>query len=344
VKLQLGIWLLAGILLSGCGKFNLTPEVSIFFQNPTNVSETGFNISWSVNPSDYASLTFTLSSDPSFNNIIRDLTFHDNSTNSARIDSLRGATTYYFRISLVREPGSIFISPTESIEMPFHNELVSFQTPDSALLKGYVSYLGSVEGARPAVILMHELKVFLNGWINSEILKSLVADGYICLTYYNRGHGSSSYFEDLSELMSDPVFLANDLRGAIGFLSTAPFADAGSLALVGASMGATMAIRGSGSDSVRTTVALSPADDQIDYLYPGIPLRSILYFAGERDRTDMGSGAVNFPVEARALYDRTLDPRKLIIVGNSDAHGTGLLKSPGVQDEILGWIRLHLPV
>jgi dienelactone hydrolase len=331
-------------LLTGCGQYNLTPEVTVSFQDPVDVSETGFTLSWSINPSDYNSLSVFLATDPSFNSIVQIRTFQDNSLNTVRFDSLHGATTYYYRISIVRHPGSIFISSTCSIETPFASDAVSFSTPDSAVLKGSLCYLGSIKGKRPAILLMHEFGIFVNGWINSDLLKTLVAEGYICLIYYNRGHGSSSYFPDLTELIKDPRYLANDLRGALGFITAQSLVRPDSIALIGASMGASMAVAGNGNDSVRASVALSPGNIHINYMYPGVPLRTILYIVGENDVVNTTEGTTNYLEEARFLYDRTEDPRKLVVVKNTSAHGTHLMESSVVNSEILQWIRLYLPV
>lgn len=318
---------------TGCGQFNLVPEVSVNFQDPTNVTETGFLISWSINSSEYSSLTFILAEDPSFNSIVATRSFQGTSAKATQFESLRGARTYYYRISLVMEPGSLFISDTKSIELPYQQDPVSFTTPDSFILKGSVFYLKSIKEKRPAVIMMHELGFSVNGWFNSDIMKALVSEGYVCLIYSNRGHGLSSYFEDPLELMRNPKYLANDLRGAMSYMNTIDLVQADSIALMGGSMGATMAVSGSGDDAVLTCVALSVSNNNIDYMFPGIALKSILYIAAENDMKD-----------SRDLYQLTAEPRKLMIIENSAAHGTELLDIEDVNEEILQWILQQLPI
>jgi len=332
------------ILTTGCDFFNITPEVSINFQDPTDVTESGFQVIWSINPSDYKSLVFDLALDPSFQYITASRHIYDSSINSVKFDSLRGATTYYYHITLVREPGNLLVSPTKSVETGYVQDQISFMTPDSAVLKGEVTYLGSMAGDRPGVIMMHEFGVALNGWLISDILKSLVADGYIALTFTNRGHGRSSPMGDANELLTDPRFLSNDLKGAINFLKERENVQPDSLALLGSSMGASMAVAGNGFEEVITSIALSAYNNHIYSIFPEMQLKSVLYIAGADDKTETPSGVVDYPGDARALYAMTANPRKLLIIPSSSLHGTGLLESPQVNDEIINWIRLRLPI
>jgi len=332
------------VLISGCSKFNLSPEVIINFQDPANVTETSFQVSWSINTTDYQSITFFLAEDPGFEKVISEQTFKDISTNSIVFNDLRGAVTYYYRISLVRAPGNFFISKTKSIEMPFVQEVVAFDTPDMAQLKGIVYYRAMMDGRRPAVLMMHEFGIFVNGWINSDILKMLVAEGYVCLIFYNRGHGNSSGLDNILDLMNKPELLTNDLKGALSFIQMNESVMADSIGLMGGSMGASMAVAGNGNEKVRTSVALSPASRLTDSMYPGVPRKSIFYLVGDQDIVDTGDGVLDFPAMASELFKRTEDPKKMLLIEKTNAHGTELLESTGVNEAILQWFKEHLPV
>ncbi len=344
MKLSAFIPFILIILLYGCDGFNLTPEVNINFQNPTNITESGFQVSWSINTADYQSLTIILAEDPGFENIISAEEYRDKGVTGTTFKSLRGAATYYYRISLLKAPGSIIISQTKSIELPFIQEFATFSTPDSASLRGSIYYRGALMGKRPAVIMMHEFGIFVNGWINSDMLKALVAEGYICMIYSNRGYGQSSYIENIQDLIDDPQYLANDLRGALAFISQFEWVMADSICLMGASMGATASVRGNGNQAVRASVALSPANMDIGYMYPEEPLESIFYIVGEQDIVNTGNEVLDFPAHATYLYEITNNPKKLLVIENSKAHGTELLESPGVQDAILQWITARMPI
>lgn len=344
MKIKVYIVLLGIALCVGCGKFSATPEININFQDPTGVTESGFQISWSISTSDYQSLTFLLAEDPGFSRVIRSQTFEGSSTNGITFKDLRGAATYYYRISLVRAPGSIFVSKTKSIEMLFQREFISFDTPDFANLKGSVYYRGEMESQRPAIIMMHEFGVFVNGWINSDLIKLLVSEGYVCLTFSNRGHGNSTGLVNIQELLEDPSLLANDLRGALSFIQQNERVMADSIGLMGGSMGASMSVAGNGDGAVRTSVALSAASRLTDSMYPGIPIKSVFYLAGEQDIVDTGDEIIDFPAQAAELYEQTQDPRKILIIKNSKAHGTELLEATDVNETILEWFKQQMPV
>lgn len=344
VKFKAYIFLLGIILCVGCGKLDSTPEININFQDPVEVSETGFQISWSISTSDYQSLTFFLAEDPGFSKVVRSKTFEGSGANTITFKDLHGAATYYFRISLVRAPGSIFVSRTKSIEMPFQQEFISFDTPDFANLKGSLYYRDEMDSRRPAIIMMHEYGIFVNGWINSDILKLLVAEGYVCLIFSNRGHGNSTGLDDIQELLENPELLANDLRAAILFMQQNERVMADSIGLMGGSMGASMSITGNGNEAVRTSVALSPANRHIYSMYPDIPIKSVFYLVGDQDIVDTGEEVIDFPAEAAALYNLTSDPKKMLIIENNSAHGTELLESSGVKEAILEWFQQQLPV
>ena len=82
----------------------------------------------------------------------------------------------------------------------------------------------------------------------------------------------------------------------------------------------------------------------INYIYPDIPLRSILYIVGDQDIIDTGERVIDFPAQTAQLHRITLDPTKLLIIEQSGAHGTELLESTGVNETILQWIIGQMPI
>lgn len=344
VKLHLTILFCCLLLSAACENIINSGEVRVNFQDPADVTESSFLISWSINTIEYQSLTIFLAEDPDFNHLVESRTFENPSINGTTFENLRGAATYYYRISLVRSPGEIFISSTKSIEMPFQNESISFNTPDMANLKGFISYRGEMDGRRPAVVMMHEFGIFVNGWMNSDLLKLLVADGYICLIFYNRGHGKSTSMENIRDLLDNPDLLANDVKGALSFLQANELVMADSIGLMGGSMGGSMAVAGNGNEAVRTSVALSPGSLNTNSMYPGVPFKSVFYLVGDQDIVDTGDEVIDFPAQATELYNRTENPKELWIIENTKAHGTGLLEVSGVNEAILEWLRQELPL
>jgi alpha-beta hydrolase superfamily lysophospholipase len=173
-------------------------------------------------------------------------------------------------------------------------------------------------------------------------MKKLVAEGYVCLTFFNRGHGTSTPVDDLMDLINDKSLLAKDLKAAIDFMNGHELVSPGKLGLVGGSMGAIMALAGNGYEEVLTSVALSPAIDGVFVIFPGMTLSSAYYLVGELDIHD--NPAVNFPAETNALYDLTEVPKKLNIIPATSDHGSDLLSRDSLNTSIVDWILERNPL
>jgi dienelactone hydrolase len=189
---------------------------------------------------------------------------------------------------------------------------------------------------------MHEFGVWVNPWVGSDILKQLVSEGYVCLTFFFRGHGTSTPVDNLMDLINDKSLLANDLKAAIGYLNGHELVSAGELGLMGGSMGATMALAGNGFEEVKTSVALSPGSDGVLVIFPGMTLSSVYYLVGELDIHE--DPAVNFPAEASSLFDLTEEPKKLDLIAGTSDHGSNLLSRDSLNTSVKNWILESLPL
>lgn len=122
----------------------------------------------------------------------------------------------------------------------------------------------------------------------------------------------------------------------MSFLKSQSKVDSTNLALVGASLGAIMAVAGNGFEEVKTSVSVSGIEDGIYEIFPGMNISSVLYMVGELDIHESSNS--NFPEEAQSMYDITHEPKKLIIVSGASAHGTELLGSETLISEIIEWV------
>jgi dienelactone hydrolase len=155
-----------------------------------------------------------------------------------------------------------------------------------------------------------------------------------------RGHGNSSPVNDLGQLLIDKSLVAKDLDAVFHHMKADVHVDSTRFGLIGASIGATMAVAGNGYKGVKTSVALSGLQDGIYTLFPGMLIQSTLYIVGEKDVS--ASLNVDFAKDAQYMYNQTGDPKKLIIVPGSEYHGTELLKVAGISKEIVEWISAKL--
>jgi hypothetical protein len=343
--------ILVSLLLASCesGPGDIGPDIPadqnpvLKVLSPTNITETGFQINWSVeNPVGFQSIGVQVAANEDLSNSITYELIDDIASEQLLVENLQGARPYYYRISLLNNGTAIVESEIKMAETAFLQESVTLLTEDEYNLSGKLAYLESLPGKRPGIILMHEFGVWVNPWIGSPLFKQLVADGYICLTFFFRGHGSSTPVENLMDLLNNRNLIAEDLKTAIAYMNANEKVSPGELGLIGGSMGATMALAGNGYEEVLTSVALSPVRDGVFLLFPDMTLNSAYYLVGELDVA--GDPAIDFLLEAQNLYEITEGPRKLNnILGTAD-HGTDLLSRDSLRTSVQVWFHEMLPL
>ncbi len=328
--------------IHSCEKENPDP-VSLDIQKPSEVMETSFQLNWTVSNLNFQSITIDLSLDRNMEVIEESVSISDATQNSYNFTGKKGATKYYYRISLVRDGIIQIESDLYGVQTSYETQAVSLLTSDDKNLMGSLAYLKSNAETRQGIILMHELGVFVNPWIDSPLLKRLVSEGYVCLTFFFRGHGSSSSVEGgLMSLIENKSLVARDLEAAISFMSDNELVTRDSLGLIGASLGGIMALAGNGYEEVITSVSLSAPADGVYDIFPNMTLSSVFFLAGELDiRPDINS---DIPRDAQVLYETCEAPKKLTIVEGTSDHGTSLLIRDELNESIKEWILETLPL
>ena len=300
-------------------------------------------MNWSLSTQNgFQSIAVEIATDIEMITKVKYVTTEDITSLSIQIDGLKGASKYFYRISLLDNGIPVFQSSIKEVYTSYRMDNVDLVIEDNYTLSSKLAYLESLSGSRPGIILMHEFGVWVNPWVGSDLLKKLVAEGYVCLTFFNRGHGTSTPVDDLMELINDKSLLAKDLKAAIDYMNEHELVYSGKLGLVGGSMGAIMALAGNGYDEVLSSVALSPTVDGVFVIFPGMTLSSVYYLVGELDIHD--DPAVDFPAETNALYDLTDEPKKLDIIPGTSDHGSNLLSRDSLNTSILDWILERNPL
>jgi hypothetical protein len=318
-----------------------TPSLKVLA--PTNISETGFQLNWSLNTLvGFQSIGIEIATDEEMENRVKYLITSELSMEYLLVDGLKGATEYHYRISMLDNGTAVFASEIKSAETSYKMDNIDLVTVDAYKLSGRLAYLESRSGSRPGIILMHELGVWVNPWVGSDLMKMLVADGYVCLTFFNRGHGTSTPVDDLMDLINDKSLLTKDLQAAIDFMNTHELVSEGKLGLVGGSMGAIMALAGNGYEEVLTSIALSPIIDGVFLIFPDMTLSSVYYLVGEMDIHD--DPAVDFPAETNVLFNLSEEPKKLDIISGTSDHGSNLLSRDSLNTSIRDWILERNPL
>lgn len=153
-------------------------------------------------------------------------------------------------------------SATDAASRPWSAQIV---TGDRMVLVGTV-YPASGEGPAPAVVFVHGFGRDRAEWDGHG--RALAKAGVASLAFDLRGHGASVVrrqrfheepvtFVELTEL--DEGRMAEDLARAVSFLRARPEIDPDRIVLVGAELGANLAVRHAASDErVAGLVLLSP--------------------------------------------------------------------------------------
>ena len=207
---------------------------------------------------------------------------------------------------------------------------VTFPSLDGTALTGEV-YEASNRPA-PAVVLVHMLTRTKADW--NGVADRLQDAGITTLTFDLRGHGGSSGSpQALPEMVQD-------VRAAVQWLAARQGVRPGSIGLVGASLGASLALL--------ATVDL-PAVRAIGLLSPSLDYRGL--------RTDVNlvkrvggraiwlAASAQDPLAVRTLRDFAAEnsgPREQLI-SDAAAHGTALLeRDPEVGRALVDWLRRSL--
>lgn len=207
---------------------------------------------------------------------------------------------------------------------------VAFPSLDGTALAG--EYFEASARPAPAVVLVHMLSRTRSEWGN--LPDRLQEAGITTLTIDLRGHGGSSgSAQALPEMVQD-------VRAAVQWLAGRPGVRPGSIGVVGASLGASLALL--------ATVEL-PAVVAVALLSPSLDYRGL--------RTDVNlvkrlgnrrlwlAASAEDPLALRTLRDFAADPsgpREQLISGTA-AHGTALLdRDAEVGRALVDWLRRSL--
>ena len=212
---------------------------------------------------------------------------------------------------------------------------VQFDTADGFRIHGTVY---PIESDRPpGLILVHMLGSDRSRW--QDFARRAQRAGFMCLAYDMRGHGQSSVQNGQSRPFarfadSDWAAATGDIEAAKKAL-VAQGADPANLAVVGASIGANLALVYAQRDrDIQAVVLLSPGleyksirTEPVMKAYPGRP---VLLMASEEDTYSAKSCAV--------LKEAARGYSELRGYAGS-AHGTDLLVSEqGAAEQILMWL------
>ncbi len=203
-------------------------------------------------------------------------------------------------------------------------KMVDLTAEDGTLLKA-TYYPPTNSTNAPAIILVHMLNGKKEDW--QTFAKDTQAAGYAVLALDLRGHGESggSQAYDLMD---------TDLDAAFTWLSSRPEVDGQRVGLVGASIGANLALRGGARHpEIKSVVLLSPGLD-----YRGVTTVGALSDYGQRPVMIVAAEGDAYAADsAKSLNTNALGRHQLQMYPGSD-HGTRIFAAQaGLKPMILAW-------
>ena len=185
-------------------------------------------------------------------------------------------------------------------------------------------------GADPGVILLHMLGDDGTVWGEVGLAADLVAAGYAVLIVDMRGHGQTGG-------AADWTLAADDLGRVWDAFAALETVDEARTAVVGASIGANMALRlGAARPDVRTVVLLSPGLD-----YRGVTTEDQLAAYGDRPLLLVASEDDAYSADSvRALAEPA--GAATVQMYEDAGHGTNMFAAvPELGALIIGWLDEH---
>lgn len=208
---------------------------------------------------------------------------------------------------------------------------ITFEGAEGLQITGDLYLPGSVRTAEyPAVILLHMLGQDRTSW--GELPASLASECYIVLNMDLRGHG-----ETQGDVNWD--LAGEDIQKAIEFIGSAPGVSPDKIAIIGASIGANLALNGASEQpQVATVILLSPGLD-----YSGVQTEGALGGYGARPILIVASEEDSYAADSSRTLDNTATGEKKLIVLANAGHGTDMLSSDlTIETEILDWLETNL--
>lgn len=230
----------------------------------------------------------------------------------------------------VNEPTAASVASGGDVgSMPFPAEEPFEAAADDGLRLRGTLYRASVEPA-PAVLLLHMLDGRSGDWL--PLITPLQQAGYTVLAMDLRGHGSTRGTQDWNLARQDVAVLLAALCAVDGV-------DANRVGVVGASIGANLALTGCAADALcRTAVLLSPGLD-----YRGVTTAGPMAALGERPVLIVASSEDRESADSSRTLDGLAQGEHRLVMYDGAGHGTRMFgPQPGLIQTILDWLGAHL--
>ena len=221
-------------------------------------------------------------------------------------------------------------------------ERVVFTSEDGVLLVGsyYKPRIGT-SISTPSVILLHMLGMDRSTW--DKFAQKLTQNGYAVLSVDLRGHGES--IKQANHTISYQSFMPKnfknmtlDVKAAKKYLIEGRKANPNQISIIGASIGANLALNYAASDhSIKSVILLSPGLNYrgISTLDAIMNYKNPIYIVTAEDDSESAK-------DSKILCEKITCAENLKIFENTNVHGTDMLSDKMVgsklQNIILSWL------
>lgn len=221
------------------------------------------------------------------------------------------------------------VTPAANLE-PKIEDGISIEAADGIEVAGTLYKPGESGVPLPGVLLIHMLGSDRTAW--EEFAIRLALEGYVALAIDMRGHGDTGGDRDFDKA-------AQDLQRVWAYFSTRTDVDGDRTAVVGASIGANMAL---------VTAAKEPAIDTAVLLSPGLVYREVttedaIVEYGSRPLMIVASTEDTYAAQSSQQLEDLARGEVRLILYSGAGHGTDMLVSQTeLADEIIGWLDSYI--
>lgn len=161
------ILILLTLCILSCEQEDQSGTPSLEILKPTEISETSFQLNWTVSDHNFQTLSIDLFLDKDMEVLHRHIEISDVTKQYQSFTDMRGATKYYYQVSLIRDDEVLLTSDKYGVETSYVIQSLTLVTIDDKNLTASLAYLESNTSPQPGIILMHELGVWVNPWLDS---------------------------------------------------------------------------------------------------------------------------------------------------------------------------------
>jgi len=222
-----------------------------------------------------------------------------------------------------------------SSAVPLPVQTVVLRASDGVSLVG--TFYPASRTPAPAVALVHMQTRSRTDW--TELAERLVDAGITALTFDLRGHGASASGSNGPGAAADMGPSLLDVKAATAFLSTRADVAAGRVGLVGASVGANLALATAAAEpAIRGVVLLSAGID-----YRGIRGDAAIRKYGKRPALIVASLDDPYATRSAREFAKLGEGAYQLRLLNGAGHGTVMLaREPDLYGTIVDWLRRTL--